>query len=327
MSTPKKSKPPGLADGRFHFHSIRFSPYSDQKKSSTDVLLEIVNYIQNEKNSGRAVLLTRYEHGAPQEHREMFIDYVALANPEKKIKFSIALFRKNNTPMVKPEDSIDLVPLDNIKGSLVERTYFFIDYSREPAIVCVQYNHYGARFLDILFYLRFLSNNTLKISHGLTTQVFVDKPIKETLEAMDNVLRIELKMKPENITYIEKDVKHYFTGMSNLQNALKPRFLEFKAFFQTPGSRSAPLIKNGAANGFFKNMLNVFSRNSDQEYLFEHFEVNYQDKKGEEVVFNLLKDKAGFDKEINLKTSTATKVFNLILNDFNEFLETRFNAR
>jgi hypothetical protein len=74
-------------------------------------------------------------------------------------------------------------------------------------------------------------------------------------------------------------------------------------------------------------MLNVFSRNSEQENLFEHFEVDYQDKMGEDITFNLLKNKSGFDKEINLNTSNATKVYNLILEDFNNFLSTRFNAR
>jgi hypothetical protein len=328
MPPIKKPKNPGSYNVRFHFHSIRFTPYSEQKKSSTDVLLELVAYISQEKSLGRAVLLTRYENGAPEDHREMFIDYVALTGPEKKIKFSIALFRKNNTPWVKPEDSIDLVPLNEINGSLVERTHFFIDYSREPAIVCVQYNHYGARFTDILFYLRFLSKNKLKISHGLLTQAFIDKPFEDTLTAMENVLRLELKMKPEYITYLDPKVKHYYTGMVTLQNSLKPRILEFKAFYQTPGAKSTPLLKNIEANGFFKNMLNVFSKNSEQEDLFEHFEVDYKDKLGEDITFNLFKDKSGFDKEIDFKiASTTTKVYNLILEDFNEFLSFRFNVR
>ena len=327
MPPPKKPDDPGATSVRFHFHSLRFTPYSDQRKTSTDIILELMDYIIKEKRAGRAVLVRRYENSAAQDHREMFIDYVALAGLERKIKFSIALFRKNNTPLVKPVDSIDLVPLDDIKGSLVERTYFFIDYSRDPAIVCVQYNHFGARFLDILFYLRFLSNNKLRLSRGLTTIPFIDKPIEETLKSMENVLKIELKMKPENITYIENDVKHYYTGMSSLQNALKPRFLEFKAFYQAPGSKSVAFVKNAEANGFFRNMLKVFVKNAEQENLFEHFEVDYQDKMGEDITFNLLKDKSGFEKEINFRVaSNTTKVFNLILEDFNGFLSSRFNA-
>ena len=158
------------------------------------------------------------------------------------------------------------------------------------------------------------------------TQAYTDKTIKEALEQVDDVLRIKMSMKPDNITHLAMDAKKYYQGMVNLQNSLGAKILEFQAFYQDRGSKSRHLTKakNSKATEFFISMLKIFDRNADQELLFENFEVDFKDKAGEDLYFNLLKDKSGFEVDVNFtKVKKVTDIYSLILPYFKAFINER----
>ena len=317
--------PDGFTRVRFNYYSVRFNPYANLKKTSTEVFFDLIEYINKQRDQEKKyVVLKRYEKSDPKEHREMFINYCAHDLVEKKLKFSIALNRNENPPWQKDEDTLELIPLKNV-GKLYELTYFYIDYSRPVTVMCVQYKHSGARFLDIIFYLRLLAKN-LNLAHALLTQAYTDKTIKEALQQVDDVLRIKMSMRPDNITYLEMDAKKYYQGMVNLQNSFGAKVLEFQAFYQDRGSKSQKILKekNSKATNFFISMLKIFDRNSEQELLFENFEVDFKDKLGEDLYFNLLKDKSGFEIDIDFNvTKKVTQIYLLVLPLFNEFLNER----
>jgi hypothetical protein len=148
--------------------------------------------------------------------------------------------------------------------------------------------------------------------------------IDKTLENLKNVLNIDIKLQPKKIAQMDKDiVGQYFTGLNSIGNNLKPNFLKLEAMFQSPGKNVTSAGLNNEANSMIKNILNRFKTKPTNIDCFENFVVKYEDKDGEEGVFNLLKEKKEIIKEVDLKKYRKKRqIYELIEKDFDEFMET-----
>ena len=65
---------------------------------------------------------------------------------ERRIRCSIALLRPGRKPKLKPVDEYKLVSLSTI-GIVAEETHFFIDFSKDKTVICLEYNHHDLEFL------------------------------------------------------------------------------------------------------------------------------------------------------------------------------------
>src|SRR5690606_10411118 len=122
-------------------------------------------------------------------------------------------------------------------GAITELATFFIDYSMSPAVMCVEYNHNGPRLSDIEYYFRNIAHEKLFLAKATTTTTYMDAGIDNILESLHNVVNFEFKIKPQNVTYFDNDVKGYVSGVANLGNRMQPKFIKVEAMYQTPGSR------------------------------------------------------------------------------------------
>lgn len=317
----------GLTPTRFHFFSIRFVPYNENENmTSTEILNKVITFISDQKVKHKGFIIDKHKNRTDAERRELFMNYGVFVIKDKRIKCSIALLRNGKQPMLKPADTFDLVPLDKASGSIAEQTHFYIDYSRTPAIICVEYNHNGPRFSDIEYYLRVIAHEQLKLSKALNTSTLMEDNVEETLAKMRNVLKFEIKMQAEKITQMDNDVKGYITAISSLGQKYKPKFVKVEALFQVPGMKIKSQDINKEANNMFVDFLNKFKGRPFHKDCFEHFEVHYEDKDGEEVIFNLIKGKSEFTKDIEAnKHPTTSQIYELIKIDFDEFITNRFS--
>lgn len=118
-------------------------------------------------------------------------------------------------------------------------------------------------------------------------------------------------------------VGKYFTGINNIGNQLSPKFLKIEALFQTPGKTISTEV-NREANNMFQYMLNKFSKRPSNIDCFENFVVKYEDKKGEEEVFNLLKGKKEIIKEVDFKKIKKRRDwYELIEGEFDKFIQSQ----
>ena len=270
----KKKEAEGIFPTRFHFYSLRFTPYNENNTmSSADILGKVITFISDQKIKGKGVIIDKHKNRTDVESRELFMNYGVFIHKDKRIRCSIALLRKGKIPMLKPKDSLDLIPLTEATGSIAEQTHFYIDYSRPQAVICVEYNHHGPRFSDIEYYFRVVAHDHLHLSKALSANLYKDDTIDTTLAELKNVLNIEIKMQAENVTHMDNDAKGYISGISNLGQRLKPKFLRVEAYFQVPGTKIKTEEPNQDANNMFRTFLNKFKNRSFHQELFEHFEV------------------------------------------------------
>jgi hypothetical protein len=326
MSEADITKPKeNLTSVRFHFYSVKFTPYNDRtEQSSNSILKKVIDYVTNELHQGKGHLIDRNHNRSEDGSREIFMAQSVYILKESRIRCSMALLRSGRVPMLKPADKFQLVPLDKAQGSIAEQTHFFIDYSKNPAVVCLEFNYHGPRMSDIEYYFRNVARDTLRLAKATEISIHMDTSIDKTLADLKNVLNIDIKIQPQKISRMDTElIGQYFTGINTLGQRIKPKFIKLEAMFQTPGNTVVSSQINKEANNMVFDLLRKFKGRPFNIDAFENFVVRYEDKNGQEEVFNLLKGKKEVIKEIDLTTITNVRQwYEMIKPDFDEFIQT-----
>lgn len=316
--------PTTLTPVRFHFYSLKFTPYKEDssKVNSSIILHKILTYLSNQINEGQGHLIDRNQGRPQEESRELFLTHAVFMPKERRIRCSIALLRAGRTPMLKPLDKFKLIPLDHM-GTIAEQTHFFIDFSKNVGVICLEYNYHGPRISDIEYYFRNVGRDTLKIAKATEIEMFMDTSIDDTLANLKNVLNMEIKIQPKNFAQMDtRLVGSYFSGMNNIGNLLKPNFIKIETLFQTPGKSVTSSQLNTPANKMVLDLLRTFKGRPFNIDVFDNFVVKYESKDGKEEIFNLLKGKKEVIKEVDLSTILkARHWYELIEKEFDEFME------
>ncbi|WP_424962279.1 hypothetical protein [Ekhidna sp.] len=309
----------------FNFYSLKFTPYKDRQTASNQILRDVLNYILKEKKDKKGVLIDRHQNRTGENPRELFITAIRFLPKEQRINCRIALLRSGRAPLIKPNNEFELIPFDSSKGSIAEETHFFIDYSQpHRAIVCVDFNYHGPRISDIEYYLRQISHHILKESKATTVEMFMDADIDKTLEDLKNVMDIDIKVNPKNLSQLDPNIQgKYFTGISTLGQKLKPKYVKLQLMYQSQGGTHVNSEHvNKESVGMVKELLRQFKAKPYTVEGFENFVVKYESKEGKEEFFNLIKGKKEILKEIEKDSlKNANDWYNLIKEDFDEFMK------
>ena len=309
---------------RYQLFTLQFSPLKGVSLSSRDITFNIITYISNKllkENQGH--LIDRHELRQGNS-RELFMNRAVIMHKEKRIRCSMALLRAGKVPLIKPKEEYRLVPIsDAIKGNIAEETHFFLDFNTNFVIICCEYNHHGPRITDIEFYFRNVAHKVLRQSKATEVAAFLNAPIDETLAKLKNVLNIDIKVVPEDLSRLTPDVSNkYFTGMRTLGAVLNPKFLRIEAYFQSPGGSLQSKELNTSANNMIREILTKIKGNRIDLDAFKSFMFKYEDKDGNEELFNLLSGKKEIVLEVDLNTITKSRQwYELIKADLDLFIE------
>jgi len=324
MSTTPNANEKDLTPIRFHFYKIKFTPYNSNKhETSQDIIKQVITFLSKEQQAGKGLLIDKHEGRGKDGARPLFVTSAVFMLKEKRIRCSIALLRTGKIPMVKPADKFLLIPFDSSNGEIAEQTHFFIDYSGESVVLCTEFNYNGPRVSDIEFYFRIVARDKLKLAKATEVEVYMDTSIDKTLAELKNVLNFDIKVQPQKLSRLDTAlVGQYFTGITNLANIIKPKFVKLEAMFQTSGRQYESSELNKEAVNMVTRFLNAFKSKPTNIDVFEQFVVKYEDKEGKEDFFNLLKGKKELLKHVNIKTIKSREWYELIENDFDEFIQT-----
>lgn len=314
-----------LTEVRYQFFTLKFTPLVGVNKSSKDIMFDIVTFISNKlMNENTGYLIDRHE-GRQFSRREMFMNRAVIMHRERRFRCSMALLRSGKNPKIKPKEQYKLIPIDQTTlGSIAEETHFFIDYSKNSVIICCEYHHEGPRISDIEFYFRNIAHKVLRLSKATEVTAHINAPIEETLAKLKNVLNLQIKIAPSDLNRLTSDVHNkYFTGLRSLSNLLVPKFLKIDAYFQSPGGKIKSEALNTNANNMIIDLLNKIKGSKVDIDTFKKFEFKYEDKDGNEELFNLINGKQEIILNLDLKQEmSSTAIYGLIKHDLNDYIET-----
>src|SRR5690606_37807007 len=310
---------------RFHFYSLKFKPYAGlaDKHNSSTILKDTITYLMQELRNGQGHLIDKNRNRENEGARELFMTSAVFMHKERRIRCSLALLRSGRVPKIKPVDEFKLVPIKTL-GWIAEETHFFIDFSRNYGVICLEYNYYGPRISDVEYYLRNVARDKLKLSKATEVNLYMSNTIDKTLENLKNVLNMQIKIQPSKIAQMDNDIKgQYFTGIYTIGNRLKPNYIKVETLFQTPGNTVASKELNKEANSMVRTLIGKFKARPFNIDCFDDFVVKYEDKEGNEEVFNLLKGKKELEYEVEMSTLKKRRHwYELIEKDFDEFMVT-----
>ena len=314
----------------FHFFDLHFTPYrGNEGSTSSQILKQCLQRINDEMtNEGKAIVIDRHEGRKDEIPRNIFIRSAAYSHKEKKYKCRIALIRDNKIPVLVSKLNYSFTPLDQLQDkALVETTNFYIDVEGDTPVVCCEFNNYGPRVSDIEYYLRYISSRRmLHISKACKASIHMKSPVKEVLDSITDVLRFNIKARPNNLKYLYQEMEESFIGnMKALANSVEPRSIRVNAFFREMGSKKEK-YKNNKAVAFIKRTLKAFIDNSEIIDDFDDFSLEFEKKDGSEEVFNLIKGKHEIEIECsyrsagNLNTKELYEKANI---EFDEYIQSR----
>ncbi len=313
-----------LTPVRFNYYSLKHIPYKDKTgQFSSTITANAIKFLTREiLENKKGYLIDRHANREVSESRELFLVNGSFIAQEQRILCTIAMIRGGRKPMIKPKDEFQLIPIPKELGSVAEQTNFYIDYSGKTAILCVEYNHHGPRAADIEFYLRRIVKDELKVAKATELTLFMDDSLDNTIANLKEVLNLEVKMRPQKITQLDKDLTgDYLLAVSNLGNKVKPQFIRIEALFQTPGKTFDSEEINVEAKNMALDFLRRFKSAPYNKDCFEKFEVKYIDHDGVEEVFALLKGKKEIILEVEESQMTRRKYYTLIKENFDGFIE------
>lgn len=310
---------------KFFYFSLKFTPLkSYDNLNSSDIIKNVITYISQKLIKDKLGHLIDKHETRDNSRREMFINRAVFVHNERRIRCSMALLRSGRKPLLKPKDKFTLISIDEYGiDSIVEETHFFIDFSKNTPIVCCEYQHFGPRMSDIEFYFRNVAHYVLRESKATDANFFIDAPIDETLEKMKNVLNFEVKIQPVNLNQLDTNLKNkYYSGFNTLASVLKPKFVKIETSFQTneKGFESSSIDK--PINKMVRDTLLAFKGRAFNMDAFDSFVVKYEDKEGNEEIFNLFKGKKEIILNLDIGAIKNRDLYPLIKNDFDQFILT-----
>lgn len=316
-----------LIDIKYYLYSINMKPYADKANeySSSKIVKEVAGYLSNIRSQGKAVLVDRNENKKGASPRDLFLFSAVLLPADRRAKCTMALIRKGKSPMFMKKGTFNLEEIKNI-GDIVEVTHFFIDFKTEKNVICVEGNPHGPNIADIEHYFKKIGRDELQLAKGVDIEIFMKNSINQTLEKMKNVLSFNIKMKSANLALIDKQLeKNYFKGFDLITNLYKPEFFRVEAFFKKQGRKINLPIENKIATNMFAKALEIFKSKPEETDYYDNFVVSYEDGRGIEETFNLLKDKKIFERKIeegkDLKQSESYDLIKDELTNFVNLLE------
>lgn len=310
---------------RFQYFSLKFTPLkAHEDLSSSAIMKNVITYIsQKLLTEKQGHLIDRHE-GRENSRREMFMNRAVFIHRERRIRCSIALLRSGRKPLLKPRDKFTLIPIDELGiDSIVEETHFFIDFSKQYPVICCEYQHYGPRISDIEFYFRNVAHYVLRESKATEANFFIDAPIDETLANLKNVLNFEVKIQPGNLDQLDTTLKNkYYSGLNTIGNILKPKFVKVETSFQTNEKGLESRAFDKTINKMIRDTLLAFRGRSFNMDAFDGFVVKYEDKDGNEEIFNLFKGKKEIILNLDISAIKNGDLYTMIKPDFDQFLTT-----
>ena len=313
-----------LEEVKYYFYTINFKPFANKANShsSRAILMETVKHLSNIKSQGKAILVDRYEHKQTSQRRELFLSSATMIPKDRRIRCTMALIRKGKKPKLKKKGTFNLQDLGNL-GDLVEVTHLFIDFSNDTGVICMEQNSHGPTIADIDYYLKYISRDELQLARSMDITAHMNNNISNTLENLKNVLSFNIKIRPDNLELLNAELgNHYLKSFDVVSSIFKPQYIKIEAFFKKNGRFVKNRSHNKMATNMFTKALEVFRDYPEETDLFDNFQVTYEDGKGLEDHFNLLKDKKVIVKKIeNLEELSLKESYNMISTDIENFVK------
>lgn len=240
----------------------------------------------------------------------LFIQDIIFVSNEKKIKGKLRCIRKDILPEIinMSDDSTKGIEVEDEEG-IVETTHFVIDYSKKTKRIALEFNQYGARINDFIYYCSIIGTQisaTSKVDAIIITRDNLDIYKKQINNCSEFVVRVHKK----ELNEIKKLDNKLYSSLEKSVELFNPEYAELILKFDY---RTQPTLE---ANLFVKNIITQLINKKENKQHFETLTVKAENLYNNNRIelFDLLIDKA----RVELKVQKKAKYRSIISEDILE---------
>jgi len=274
--------------------------------------------------------------------REFFALIKKMASTRSKARYQVfgekALFLQDVT--IKPAENLitgkmrcvrrDLLPeimdtsTDEARGietkeqeGLVETTHFIIDFAAKKKRLAIEYNQFGARIVDFVFYLKKVGQHK-KVANDVGFVPLVKDELKIVKDRINRCSEFVVKVHKDKIAEIENMDTGLYSALIAAEEHFKSEYVQLTIKFDYK-KRS----ETREVGGTIKNLINFLIRDKAATDVFNTLEVKAEDaaKNNKLEVFDLLVDKVKHVLTVERKPSHRVVISNDILPKMQEKLQ------
>ena len=228
----------------------------------------------------------------------LFIQDIKFVAEEKKIKGKLRCIRQDILPEIIDMES------DNTKGievedqeGIVETSHFVIDYSKKTTkIVALEYNQFGARISDFIFYCDFIGSK-YQMTSKFDALIITKDNLKKVKESINECSEMTVRVLNTELKAVEKFDNKLFSMLSKCEELFRAKYAQITLKFDFKENID-PNVKP-----FIQNILSKFMSDKSAKQIFEHFSIKAQDSRLNNRIelFDLLLDKAKVELKVQKK--------------------------
>jgi len=295
-----------------HFYELGFEFRDDfEGGSDNDQCREFFALI---KKIGSSRANIRYQQFG---EKAIFLQDVVIKPADKVINGKLRCVRKDLLPEIMDTETDTLRDIETKEDEgLVETTHFVIDFSRKKKRLAFEYNQFGARITDFLFYLRKIGE-AKKATHNIEVTPLVKDELKTIKDRINRVSRFVVKVHKDKIKEIEEMDGDLYGAITAAEEHYKSEYVELTYKFDYKERADTKEMNNT-----IKKLTNFLVRHKSSTETFNTLEVKAEDsqKNNRLEVFDLLIDKVKAEISVERKPKFRTIVSNDILPKMQEKL-------
>lgn len=239
----------------------------------------------------------------------LFIQDIKFVPNEKKIKGKLRCIRKDILPEIinMSDDTTKGIEVEDEEG-IVETTHFVIDYSKTTKRIALEFNQYGARINDFIYYCSVIGSQisaTSKVDALIITRDNLDLFKKQINNCSEFVVRVH----KTELNEIKKLDNKLYSSLEKSVELFNPEYAELILKFDY---RTQPTLE---ANTFIKNIISKLITNKKNKQHFETLTVKAENSYNNNRIelFDLLIDKARVELQVQKKAKYRSIVSEDIL--------------
>ncbi len=270
-----------LTDRTLYYYDLDFNPYKKYEgvEFHYEVCFKKIAKLLKDKDEVRF----QFRGGT-----RIFLNSLTFSDTDNFIRGKLYKVRDDIFPEVFDfqNEAVNEFQIGDERG-LVEATHFLIEKrTKQSARLIVEYNHYGARTWDLIWYIFRLSKETGVIKGVKPVQIVKDD-LTQLKSRIDGIKNFHVKVHKNNISRIEAEDKGLWSSVKAAQDFSASEYVSLTFSFDYKN------VNTSAPRSTIFGWIDKFVQSPDKKEIFDVFSSDAEDSDKEDQIekFNLLLNK------------------------------------
>lgn len=204
--------------------------------------------------------------------KQLYLTEIKFDSTLKRISGKLLNIRMEDFPelMNTADDAIRDIEAKDEEG-IIETSHFILSYSKDPLVLSLEFNQYGPKINDFVYYLEHFLNKAA-VSSKVNAKAFVRDDLDKYKRRINRVSSVIAKVHKDNIKRINEFDKDLFDAIETASNISEAEYVTLQLKYDYRKLPDTPKIR-----GKILNVINKLISNKNTHSVFNRFIVEAED--------------------------------------------------